>query len=228
MRLHGLVFPLLMATPTLAQVSHDPDDRFRTIEYSGRIVQITATPTTTQTLLFARGERIQSVILSNPGAFTVNVSATGDSLVLKANDRIVATMMSIRTEWRSYELELVAGQEGSIPQIVRFSYPSGAADSPQQSSSPPAVEGVSYRFSGAKTIRPSSISDDGRKTYISWKEDQAMPAIFARGPGGKEEMVDGYMRAGIFTIDRVYDALVFRIDREEAVARRRVRVAEVK
>ncbi len=40
---------------------------------------------------------------------------------------------------------------------------------------------------------------------------------------GGEEIVDGYMRDGVFTIDRVYTRLVFRIDRKVAEADRLAR-----
>ena len=36
-------------------------------------------------------------------------------------------------------------------------------------------------------------------------------------------MVDGYVRGGVFTIDRIYRTLIFRIDKEKAKARRQER-----
>lgn len=56
--------------------------------------------------------------------------------------------------------------------------------------------------------------------YLEWAEDQALPAVFAVNAQGEEEMVDGYMRQGIFTIDRVHNRLVFRIDKKRARAER--------
>ncbi len=79
---------------------------------------------------------------------------------------------------------------------------------------------TNYRISGTKALRPSRISDDGLHTYIEWSEDQALPAVFAVSAVGGEEMVDGYMREGIFTIDRVNRELVFRIDKKWAKAER--------
>lgn len=79
-----------------------------------------------------------------------------------------------------------------------------------------------YLLSGDRALMPATIYEDGAKTYILWDENQPMPAVFGIGPSGDEEMVDGHMRAGVFTIDRVYHELVFRIDREKAVARHRV------
>lgn len=80
-----------------------------------------------------------------------------------------------------------------------------------------------YKLSGEASLRPVRISDDGTHMYLEWSEDQALPAVFALNAQGEEEMVDGYMRQGIFTIDRVHSRLVFRIDKKIARADRTTR-----
>ena len=80
-----------------------------------------------------------------------------------------------------------------------------------------------YKLSGEKSLRPSRIGDDGVHTYIEWSEDQALPAVFAVNALGEEEMVDGYMRQDVFTIDRVHQRLVFRIGKKLAKAERVIR-----
>lgn len=80
-----------------------------------------------------------------------------------------------------------------------------------------------YRVTGERALRPEQMSDDGEKTYLVWHPDHALPAVFAINDFGGEEIVDGYMRNGIFTIDRVYARLVFRIDRKVAKASRLTR-----
>lgn len=79
---------------------------------------------------------------------------------------------------------------------------------------------AAYRLSGEKSLRPARIGDDGAHMYLEWDEEQALPAVFALNALGEEEMVDGYMRSGIFTIDRVHRDLVFRIGKKRAQARR--------
>ncbi len=80
-----------------------------------------------------------------------------------------------------------------------------------------------YRLSGDKALRPARIGDDGVHIYIVWDAEQSLPAVFAINALGEEEMVDGYMRSGVFTIDRVYDRLVFRMGRKIARATRQAR-----
>jgi type IV secretory pathway VirB9-like protein len=79
---------------------------------------------------------------------------------------------------------------------------------------------AAYRLSGEKSLRPVRIDDDGTHMYLEWGEEQALPAVFALNALGEEEMVDGYMRSGVFTIDRVHCALVFRIGKKRAQAKR--------
>lgn len=94
-----------------------------------------------------------------------------------------------------------------------------AQDAPARSAAP-AMN--TYRLKGTVILRPVRIGDDGIHTYIQWSEDQPIPAVFALDPRGSEQLVDGYMRGDLFTIDRVYPALVFRIDKDRAEAHRNV------
>ena len=85
---------------------------------------------------------------------------------------------------------------------------------------PPFGQVWEYRVSGPEAVRPLAISDDGERTRILYAPDQALPAVFGIGPTGDEIAVNGHMRNGVFVIDRVFERLVFRIDRARAVARR--------
>lgn len=86
----------------------------------------------------------------------------------------------------------------------------------------PQLRSDTWTVRGDRTLRPASISDDGVRTYLYWQPEQSLPAVFAVGPAGDEEVVDGYMRGGTFVIDRVHSRLVFRIDEKKAVAIRKV------
>lgn len=219
------LLPLIVASSAVgAQSAPDSisgDARFRSVNYeAGGIFQLPTSPDTVQTILLGQGEVIRSVILSNPAAYMVIVSGKGDSLSLRPNGPSTIAMMSIRTDARSYELELTAGSQSDAPAVVRFIYGALPKPAPQAADPSVQVDRARYRLSGSQALRPVSITDDGLKTYIAWKADQPMPAVFAVSDTGKEEMVDGYVRGGVFTLDRVLKTLVFRIDRERAAARR--------
>jgi type IV secretion system protein VirB9 len=78
-----------------------------------------------------------------------------------------------------------------------------------------------WRVKGDRSVRPLRIHDDGSRTYLEWGAEQSLPAVFAVGSTGSEEVVDGYMRDGVFVIDRMHHKLVFRIDKDKAIAVRR-------
>lgn len=213
----GFALALSLAPPAFAQTGGE-DPRFGTFAYeAGRIYHIPTSPQAAQTVLFAPGEQIRSVIVSDPSAYQVSVAPSGDSLSFRASGSAALAAVSVRTDAREYQLELApaTGNAASIPQVVRFTLgaPAGAAPA---SPPPPLLllPDVAYRFKGSAALRPASIGDDGVKTYIVWRPDQPIPAVFAIGPTGAEEMVDGYVRSGRFTLDRVYDRLVFKLDRE--------------
>ncbi len=81
-------------------------------------------------------------------------------------------------------------------------------------STPPVIETVVvYKLKGDRPLYPGRITDDGERTYIEWDRDVEMPAVFALNEQGQEILVDGYMRGGLYTIDRVYPQILFRLDR---------------
>lgn len=220
-----LTFALVLgfAAPALAQTGGE-DPRFRTFAYeAGSIYHIPTSPQAAQTVLFAPGEQIRTVIVSDPSAYQVSVAPAGDSLTFRATGSGALAAVSIKTDAREYQLELapVIGDTTKVPQVVRFAL--RAPTSLAATSPPPApvlLPDVAYRIKGSEALRPASIGDDGAKTYIVWRPDQPIPAVFAIGPSGAEEMVDGYVRSGRFTLDRVYDRLVFKLDGEVTRAER--------
>jgi len=205
------------ALPVLAAPGDDP--RILSLAYSqGGLIHIATSPETVQTVLFAPGEKIQSVIISDPGAYQVTVAGSGDSLTLKANGPSALAIVNVRTDQRSYELELVPGGSTNVASVIRFNYalPARAFARPPAASA--QMRGFVWRMSGSRALLPVAIRDDGTRVFIEWAKDQAMPAVFAVGAGGTEQMVDGYVRGGVFTIDRVHPELIFRIDKEKASA----------
>ena len=130
--------------------------------------------------------------------------------------------MDVRTDQRNYLFSLSAMQSGPTISVVRIGNPTPMRLPIMSTASPIAAEErtAMWKLSGSKELLPASIRDDGTHVYIQWGATQAIPAVFAIERRGSEEMVNDYMRNGAFTIDRVYDDLVFRIDKISATARR--------
>lgn len=221
MRLLALLLALCAASlPGSALAQEDARVTMLTVSGDARLTLHTALRTP-QTILFPQGEQIIDVTVSDPAIYRPGVSMSGDSLVLVPESEIGFAQMTVETLGGVYEFDLVPVEAGQAPLVVQV----GGAELPvvaggaQPQEVPPDTG--QYRLRGDRAVQPVAISDDGTKTYLTWGEKQAMPAVFAIGPSGEEEMVEGYMRGGVYTIDRVYAELVFRIDKEKARAQRR-------
>jgi type IV secretion system protein VirB9 len=206
----------------LAQVAPTPsfdDPRLQSIVYDpAQPVRLVAFPNTTLTVMLLSGDRIERLVLSDPTAFDVDVTGPGDGLHVAPLRADGGATLLVDTSLRRYEFDLATGEGLAAAYLVRF------VDPRASSSAAPAtaarVMAGEYRLTGERTLLPSRIGDDGQRTYLEWSEYQSLPAVFGIGANGEEEVVDGYMREGVFTIDRVYGELVFRIDRKRAKARR--------
>lgn len=202
------------------------DGRLRNIVYDANtVVQLAVAPAREMTVMFASGEKIQSVAVGDSASWQVTVSRAGDSLFVKPTSAHAATNMTVITDTRTYLFDLVPGGATDSLYLVRFIYPDALAGVAEQQAHARQTaaqrEHGSYRVGGARALRPDAIEDDGLKTYIVWSERKAMPAVFAIGPAGDEMLVDGYVRGGVYTIDRVYRTLIFRFDRKTATAVRK-------
>lgn len=173
-------------------------------------------------LELAPDERIETVSLGDSGAWQVAASKRGDRLFLKPVQAGASTNMIVVTDTRSYLFELSSGEGYQPTYIVRFRYPSEEPPTAVRvAGNGELFQPTEYRLSGDKTLRPSSIYDDGVHTYVGWPPDAALPAVYAIGDGGQEMLVNGAMRGGELVIDSVQQKLVFRIDRRSASASRK-------
>lgn len=218
-----LACALAASGTAFAQSSPTPsfdDPRLQTVAYgAGQTVRVTAFPNSTLTVVLMPGDRIDQVSLSDPTAFAVKPTGPGDGLEISPLRPDAAARLQVHTTARQYQLELGTGQGLMAAYLVRYVAAGAAEPAGRGQVALPAMSGR-YRVTGEPALQPSRIGDDGERTYIEWGLHQSLPAVFGIGANGEEEVVDGYMRGDVFTIDRVYRDLVFRIDRKIARARR--------
>jgi len=222
---------LLAASPGLATVAPIPsndDNRIGIVRRAaGDEVRLDTIAGNDLTILPPRGEQISTVELGDVAAWHVAVSPTRDAVVIYALRPVTGSAMTMQTDRGTYRFMLNAVTSGTFPYLVRIeSGGFGGSSSPPKIWTPPViVEPGVYSLSGDKTVLPSVIRDDGRKVYIQWPASQALPAVFSLDAKGREEMVEGYMREGTFTIDHLVEQLVFRLDKAQGKAKRVVRKA---
>lgn len=221
-RLAILLLGLGLAAPVAAAQSV-PDSRLRTMPYTAdQPIALNIPPSSPLTVMLEPGERMLSAMVSDPAAFAVTLSAAADCLFIRTNQPDSRAMVTVRTDRRDYLLAIASAAD-QAPYYLAQIVPGIPAVTDAQASSPidqPPVVPGRYRLFGNRELRPSDIRDDGQRAYLQWAPDQALPAIFAVDRLGREEMVDSYMRNGWLTIDRIYERLIFRIDKVKAEARR--------
>lgn len=228
-RLAAAVAIVSLTTAAWGQVAPAPspdDPRLQTVSYDpARPVRLVVFPDASLTVMLLPGEQIERLTVSDPTAFDARATGANDSFALRPLHADAVARLLVDTAQRRYEFELATGTGLAAAYVVRFIDSETAPPIPVRAAPEPAVTGE-YRLSGEATLMPSRIGDDGTRTYLEWAAYQSLPAVFGIGFNGEEEVVDGYMRNGIFTIDRVYGELVFRIDKKRARARRLQRVGE--
>lgn len=224
------VLALLLGAPAVAQTPPAPieasaqppsDSRLRVIPYDpAQVVRLTAATNYQMTVIFSPDERVENVAIGDSEAWQATLNRRGDALFLKPLRSNGVTNMTVITDARVYSFELSAayGPTAETPYTVRFAYPD---DRPHDANEQTAQAEVGrYRLSGARALRPSAISDDGVRTYVEWRAQQTLPAVFAIDERGDEVLLDGHMRDGRYVVDAVHPTLLFRLERQTARANR--------
>ena len=211
----------LMAQPLNAQTypqSGAGDPRVRTVEYDpAQIIRLSVAAGLQTLVELAPGESIQTIGVGDSAAWQVSAGKRGDFFFIKNVNANALTNMSVVTAARVYNFELMplAGYGEISPYHIRVVYPAQI-----QSTALVDVEpSFEYRLSGAKTIRPSSVYQDGARTILEWPEDAALPGIFMI-ENGTESLVNGEMQNSRFVIAGTPAKLIFRLDRITAYATR--------
>lgn len=215
---------LLLGAPAVAQTSPNAqagDPRLQSIQYdAGRVVRLNVATNFQLTVIFDPAERVENVAIGNSDTWQATVNKRGDTLFLKPLRQDGATNMTVITDARIYNFELTSsyGPMADSPFTVRFLYDDATSEAPALPDAQPGIG--QYRLSGARGLRPLTITDDGVRTTIEWRPEQPLPAVFAIDERGDATLVDGHVRDGHYVIDAVYRTLVFRLDGQTARATR--------
>lgn len=222
--IRALLILALLGAPATAQVALPTaaDPRLQTLQYDpGRVVRLRVPIGYQTALILDPNERVETVALGDSDAWEVTPTRRGDHVFIKPLRSGPTTNLTIVTDTRVYvfELSTASGAAMDAPFTVRFVYPqtpSAAASDEAR----PAVAPGRYRLGGSRSVRPAAVSDDGQRTYVEWRDEQTLPAVFALDDRRRQILVDGHMRDGRYVIDAVHPTLVFRLDRQTARATR--------
>ncbi|GGE98036.1 hypothetical protein GCM10011404_33970 [Sphingomonas prati] len=159
--------------------------------------------------------------ISDPTGWEAEPNRSGSRLVVKARSTGGAATMAVVTDRRSYTFTLSVAPERektTLPIAVRVQPATIGQLAPFQTAGNFASERTFYEIRGAAELRPSSVTEDGVRTFIDWPADAALPAVYALDTAGRESLTNGNMRNGRFVIDSVEKHLIFRLDKRAATA----------
>lgn len=220
-----LLVLLLLGAPAAPAVAQTPpaavDARLRTIPYdAGQVFRLRVATGYQSTLILSPQERVENVAVGDSDGWQVTLNGRGDALFVKPLRQNSATNMTVITDARVYNFELSSAYApgADTPFTVRFAYPEASGAPASEAGAPLSVG--RYRVSGARTVRPIAVNDDGVRTSIEWRDQQTIPAVFAIDDAGDELLVEGHMRNGLYVIDAVHRTLLFRVDGQTARASR--------
>ncbi len=216
-----------LATATTLPAAQVPmpspvDPRIRTIVYNPReVVTITGQIGYQMVVSFGAGERIENISVGDSLGWQVTPNKKADLLFLKPIDRLPSTNMTVVTNLRRYNFELIATRpttRRAQTYDLRFIYPNEelaaatiAVPEPTGGDSlAPESLNFAYSYVGAKSNVPARVFDDGRFTYFQWQDGADAPAVFAIGPDGKEALVNHVTRGRYFVVEQVATQFVLR------------------
>ncbi|MEN9917346.1 MAG: protein LvhB9 [Pseudomonadota bacterium] len=195
------------------------DHRIRVVSYQpDNVVLINATTFTTTQIVFGNDEVIENIQNGDASAWTFNVQkGLANMMFLKPTIVDSNTNMTVITNQHTYYFHLISHQN-DIPSnntyALRFIYPEeerahllsqvrynqAQKQAILNANSHPQNYNWDYSFSGAHSIMPLHIFDDGQFTYMQLQAGQAIPAIFSVNNSSGKEAVVNYRREGDYLI----------------------------
>ena len=217
----GLIALLASAALELAQDGYVPpaDARIQVMTFApDQVVTLPVALGYAAIVELADDERVENIVVGNSGAWQVTPNGRGDRIVVKPLIEGVTTNLIIVSSQRRYVLLLEPGSGAALGSFVlRFDYPAAVAARATAS-----VPIASYRYAGSDRLRPLAMTDDGKRTAITWAPSTALPAVFAIDSDGRETLVNGRMVDRVFMIDGVATSYRFRSGKRRTTATRMV------
>jgi type IV secretion system protein VirB9 len=146
-------------------------------------------------------------------------------LFLKPKASRVATNLTVLTSRRHYQIDYSASSQrpgdDELIYALRFTYaPSSAQlgaetaakrlDSQLEGASNTRTRNIDYWYCGERTLRPTSASDDGVHTRLTFAANSDLPAIFVRNADDSESLLNFSVDAGDVVIHRVAQRFILR------------------
>ena len=207
---------LTQVAPNIRYIIYNPDAIVRLTGHSGYQIMVE----------FGPGEKIETVGIGDSSGWQVTPNGPGTVVFLKPVGIPHTTNLSIITNQRRYNLELVAKSGLKAPQSqiiysVRFLYPQKpvevAAAAAPLIATPPEQWNRAYSYDGAKGNVPEQVFDDGKATYFRFAAGASAPAIFSITPDSGESIVNFAVRGPYTVVEQIAPQFVLRQGKEVTI-----------
>jgi len=230
-RLLAATAMLLTVGIPLAQAESLPkavkaDERIRTVPFQkDNIIYLAGMMGVSTMIVFNDDEKIATVAMGDSVAWQAVPDQSKQYLFIKPLEPNAVTNMNVVTSKRVYNFMLRGATPGNTRTAViklRFSYPedevsakllatareNAAMPNIKAALADPARLNFNYGYKGAVDNRPTSMFDDGKKTFFQFSGE--LPAFFAVKSNRSESLVN-YRREGDYiVIDKVADQWTLR------------------
>lgn len=222
----------------LAYLPVPTDSRIKTLIYNENdVYHIVVHYGYQSSIEFAKNEDIEATSLGTSYAW--KYSTVGRRLFITALEGSAHTNMTVITNRRTYHFDLESkdpgeGVDDELVYVVRFFYPDADFDKaapvvdtqkflPEKNIAPAGktttaadkANNYNYSLTGPESISPIKVFDDGKNTYLKFKNNNAnIPNIFIVDASGKEVRT-GYSRDGEYiVIKKPVKKLVLRLQND--------------
>jgi type IV secretion system protein VirB9 len=218
-KLIAFTLSLLISTSALASQSPRPlgdDSRIRHVMYDpNEIYEIKASFGYQTTIEFSDSENIQVASIGDSIAW--QVIPVGNRLFLKPVEQNPKTNLTVITSKRAYYFRLSTVNPrlvSDMTYLVRFEYPSKSSpfisSGTFSNSKSPSEYNFNYKLKNDKKSGLTRAFDNGKFTYLLFKNLSDLPAIFWIDSNKRESLVNFRIEGPYVVIERVADQLLFR------------------
>jgi len=236
----GKLIAVSLASAMLASTNPAwADSRLVSHEYDeNEVVRIDGKIGVQATIGFGEDEHIENVAVGDSQKWQITPNKRANLLFVKPLDAGARTNMTVVTDRHTYFFDLVASARGNPLYMLRFTYkdedkaPAGTARAeapplndaelaaisgdPVAAPADPAMLNFAWEPKGDAGLFPSRIYDDGSATYLTWTEEQQVPAILVTNEKGEEGPVNYAVRGDTIVIDDVPSRILLRSGKASA------------
>lgn len=195
------------------------DQRIRTVPFQkDNIIYLAGMMGVSTMIVFNEDEKIATVAMGDSVAWQAVPDQSKQFLFIKPLQPDAQTNMNVVTTKRVYNFVLNGAKPGNTKQAViklRFAYPDDVTDTKllaiarQNAAMPNVREALSnpgrlnydYGYKGAVDNRPTSMFDDGKKTFFQFSGE--VPSFFAVKSDSTESLVNFRREGDYIVIDKV-------------------------